>query len=272
MKFKQFKIRCSAIGKIMAGSMGLSDAQESERFSLLLRQKDCHNNVPNIKPLTETMKKKLRNLQEIRDNPELPQGAKTYCDLWIKEQLYNRRKEFTSKYTDKGNIVEYNSLDFISEQEDLGLLIKNEEFFFDDFMTGTPDTILEDLVIDVKNPWSPFTFPILETEIPEKDYFYQAQGYMSLTGKRAYKLIYVLSDTPDHLIKKEAFYYCKDNGYEGLDEDILEDFRRRMTYDDIEDKYKIKFFDIEYDQAVVDKIHARVEACRKYIKERTKGL
>ena len=29
-----------------------------------------------------------------------------------------------------------------------------------------------------------FSFPLFETELPEKDYFYQAQVYMHLTGKK----------------------------------------------------------------------------------------
>ncbi len=202
----------------------------------------------------------------------LSQTAKTYCETWLKEQIYNRKKEFTSKYTEKGNISEDNSLDFIAEYLGYGMLMKNEEHLNNHIMTGTPDVILKDLVIDVKNSWDNFTFPLFETDIPDKSYYWQAQCYMYLTGKSNYKLIYVLSDTPVHLIEKEAYYWCKNNGFEELDIDIHKQFIRKMTYTDIEDKYKIKVFDIERNNEDIQKIEKRVLECRKYIKELSKSL
>ena len=196
----------------------------------------------------------------------LSETTKKYCQEWLKEQIYNKKKQFSSKYTDKGNVVEDDSLDFVAEQLGLGMLIKNEEFFANDFLRGTPDAITNDFIIDVKNSWDCFTFPLFETEVPNKDYYYQAQGYMALTGVKKYKLIYTLMDTPKHLIEKEAYWYCKNNGFDQLDEDILADFTERMTFDNIEDKYRIKIFEIDYNEEVVNDIKERVNECRTYIK------
>ena len=196
----------------------------------------------------------------------LSETTKKYCQEWAKEQIYNKKKQFSSKYTDKGNVVEDDSLDFVAEQLGLGMLIKNEELFTNDFLRGTPDAITNDFIIDVKNSWDCFTFPLFETEVPNKDYYYQAQGYMALTGVKKYKLIYTLMDTPKHLIEKEAYWYCKNNGFDQLDEDILADFTERMTFDNIEDKYRIKIFEIDYNEEVVNDIKERVNECRTYIK------
>ena len=195
----------------------------------------------------------------------LSKTSKDYCETWVKEQIYGRTKEFTSKYTDKGNIVEDNSLDFIAEQLGYGMLIKNEKHLENHVMMGTPDVILKDLVIDVKNSWDNFTFPLFETEITNKNYYWQAQCYMSLTGKQKFKLIYVLSDTPSHLIEREAYWWCKNNGYDELDLDIHKQFIRNMSYNDIPDNLKIKVFDIERNQIDIDKIEKRVIECRNYI-------
>ena len=196
--------------------------------------------------------------------------GETYCSNWVKEQIYSRRKEFTSKYTDKGLIVEDNSLDFIAEQENLGMLFKNKEFFENDFFTGTPDTILEDFIIDVKNSWDFSTFPLLDEDIPNKDYYHQGQVYMNLTGRKKYKLVYVLSDTPMHLIEREAYWYANNNGME--QDDVMEEFIAKMTYPDIPDKHKIKVYEFDYDQKVIDELESRVKLCRKYIKEKVKDL
>lgn len=195
----------------------------------------------------------------------LSKTAQSYCQEWKKEQIYSRRKEFTSKYTDKGNIMEDNSIDFIADQLGLGMLIKNEKFFSNDFMSGTPDLILKDVVTDVKNSWDCFTFPLFDALI-DSDYYYQLQGYMELTGIKKAKLIYTLMNTPDHLIDKEAYYYAKNNGFEEVDNDLLTEFYDKMTYDMIDPKYRIKVFDIEYSEEVINKIESQVIKCRQYIK------
>lgn len=255
----KFKIRCSQIGNIMTGEIGLTDNQENEYQTLLKKEK-----------LTDKQKEKLTYLTNKKDNPELSQTTKSYIEQWMKEQIYNRKKEFSSKYTDKGNIVEDNSIDFVAEYLGFGLLAKNEQYFQNDFLTGTPDVITKDLVIDLKNSWDCFTFPLFESDTPKKDYYYQLQGYMALTGKEKAKLIYVLSDTPINLIEKEAYYWCKNNGYDELDIDVLKEFESKMTYSDIDNELKIKVFDIQRDETVIKEIYERVNLCRDYIKETLK--
>lgn len=214
---KEFRIRCSQIGKIMQ-----------------------------VKGLGKT--------------------GESYLELWLKEQIYNRKKEFTSKYTDKGLQMEDNNIDFVADQLNYGLLIKNEQYFENDFCTGTPDIILKDRIIDIKSSWDFSTFPLFDKELENKDYYWQMQGYLWLTGKEFAQVIYVLSDTPLHLIQKEAFWYCKQNGYEDLDIEIYNDFVKKMTYPEIEPKYKIKVFDIPRSESDIKLIESRVSLdCRNYI-------
>lgn len=212
----EFKIRCSAIGKIM-GVRGLGKTGES------------------------------------------------FCEDWLKEQIYSRHKEFDSKYTQKGNEVEDNSIEFIAENLDYGFLIKNEEHFEDEFMCGTPDIITSKHIIDVKNSWDCFTFPIFDKEIQNKDYFYQLHGYMHLTGIKKAKLVYCLMDTPEHLIEREARNYSYKNGYGELDKDTYDSFYDKMTYRDIPIHQRIKVFEFDYDEKVIEKIKERVLECRNYI-------
>lgn len=202
----------------------------------------------------------------------LGETGKTYCKNWLKEQLYNRKIEFSNKYTEKGLIVEDNSLDFIAETMRYGMILKNEKFFENDFITGTPDAILQDHLIDVKNSWSFEQFPLFDKDCPNSDYFYQAQCYMELTGKDFYKLIYCLSDTPMNLIEKEAFWWCKNNGFDMLEQDVLDRFIKKMTYPDIKNELKIKVFTIKKDASIIKKIHERVQECRVYIDELKKEL
>ena len=195
----------------------------------------------------------------------LGKTGETYCKDWLKGQLFNRKRDISNKYTQKGNEVEDNSIDFVCEMLELGFIAKNEQYFENDFMQGTPDIILKDLIIDVKNSWDIHTFPLFEDELPNSDYYYQAQVYMELCKKELYKVVYVLSDTPYHLIEREALYFCRNNGYEGIDDDVLNDFMFKMTYSDIPNNLKIKVFDIKKDNEVIEKIKERVVECRQII-------
>ena len=134
-----------------------------------------------------------------RKKGELSKTTITYVDEWIKEQIYGRRKQLDNKYLDKGNDVENESIEYISEHLNIKGINKNEKTFDNEFMVGTPDVITTDTVIDMKNSWDCFTFPLLEKEVPNKDYFYQLQCYMALTGKKKAKLIYTLMNTPEDL-------------------------------------------------------------------------
>ena len=78
----------------------------------------------------------------------------------------------------KGLIVEDNSIDLIAEVLGYGMLFKNEQYFEDDHLTGTPDIIIpkKDTVIDAKSSWDIFTFPLFDTSVPNMDYWWQGQG------------------------------------------------------------------------------------------------
>lgn len=191
--------------------------------------------------------------------------GESYVKQYLLEQTYNRKKEITTKYMQKGNEVEDNSLDFVADQLGYGMILKNQNHFENDYMKGTPDAILKDVVIDVKNSWDFSTFPLYEKEVPTSAYYWQAQVYMELTGVKRYKLIYTLMDTPEHLIEKEAYWWCKNNGFEELDQDVYDRFLARMTYGDIDDSLKIKVFDIYYNAADIELIKNRVIECRNLI-------
>lgn len=146
----------------------------------------------------------------------LSDTAKTYCDHWIKEQIFNRKYSFSNKYTEKGLIVEDNSIDLIADVLGYGFLIKNEQYYENDYLTGTPDILPPNynVVIDAKNSWDWQTFPYTEKECPNSDYEWQVLGYMDLTNRDFAKIAYTLLDTPDYLIEREAKRYCYNNGYD----------------------------------------------------------
>lgn len=196
----------------------------------------------------------------------LGKTGETYCKNWLKSQILDRRFEIKSKYLDKGNIMEDDALDLVAEQLGLGMLIKNEKQFSNDYMTGEPDAIPKEYVVDVKNSWTWATFPMVDIEIPDSDYYWQSQVYMCLTKKKHYRLCYTLLDTPEHLIHKEAHWYALNNGYEDADTKMFRRFHKQMTYSDIPNDKRIKIFKIERNDSDIELIQIRVLECRDYIK------
>lgn len=193
--------------------------------------------------------------------------TQSFLEVWIKEQIYNRQKEFSSKYTEKGKECENSSIEFASKMLDIGMIFKNEKEFSDDFITGSPDIILNDTIIDIKNSWDCFTFPLLDTECPNDDYYWQLQGYMALTGKPKSRLIYVLSNTPQKLIDDEIRRQGWKMGFIEIPMDFELEIINKMTYDDIPDGLKIKVYDIERNEEDIKRIYEQVQKCREYINQ-----
>lgn len=163
---------------------------------------------------------------------------------YLTTEIYGYQKEIKSKYIEKGNLLEDAAIDYAIQVLDLPFVLKNETHYMDDYFIGTPDIVTADEVIDIKCSWDCFTFPLLETEVPNDDYFYQLQIYMHLTGKRKARVVYVLMDTPEHM-----------------------HWERPMSYGHLDTKYRLKSFSIDYDHETITMLQMRVFAAREYIQQ-----
>lgn len=263
-KMKPFKIRCSSIGSIMSTPKGvitdkqielMKSFQEKEKLTpkqalALLELEEKYNDMVSGKvPLSET--------------------AKSYVEDWVKSELFGRRKDFESKYTIKGNDVEEESIKYYMKIYGIEGLTKNEEQFENEWCVGTPDVLQDPL--DIKNSWDVWTFPLFEDDIPNNDYFWQLQGYMWLKGWEKMKLVYSLLDTPDELIADEYNKRKKNIDPEKYGE-IFDEVIKDMTFGDIEDKYKIRIFEVERDDEAIKQIIEKVKNCRTYQQELLKKL
>ena len=197
-------------------------------------------------------------------NEILSQTAKTYVEEQVLLAKYGIRKTFSSRYTDKGNLVEDESIRIASEALELGFLIKNDEHFSNEWLTGTPDVNTDDLLLDVKSSWDATTFPFFATEIPTKDYYYQLQGYMELTGKTEALLVYCLVNTPEDMVQDEIrrAHWNANLLEESLD--LIDEVQKRHNFDHIPDNRRVKVFEVERDDEVIEQIKERVELCREY--------
>ncbi len=198
-----------------------------------------------------------------RSGKKMGKTSQSWIEQWYKEQLYNRRKEFTSKYTDKGLSVEDDAIKYLSEV-DKSDYAKNEVYFENDFMTGTPDVITPGHIIEIKSSWDCFTFPLFENEA-DKKYWWQCQGYMALTGKEKAVLTYVLMSAPEHIIDKEAWNEARKRGEAEVDIELWDEVKEKMSYEKYPASLRIKRFEIARDAEAITAIEQRVIECRQYL-------
>jgi len=200
MEIKKFKISCHAILDIMGGEVGLTDKQKQT----LAEYEPRKQKLAGYKPLTENMEKEYAQLINKRDNPELPQGAKTYCKTWLKQVLTKRKKDWKAIVVEKGLQCELDGIRFISDTFGYVDFEKNDEFFDNEYIQGSPDILHNGKVRDTKLSWDVFTFPMFDTvEDLEPRYRMQVQGYFIITGYREGSVDYVLIDTPMALVQQD---------------------------------------------------------------------
>lgn len=195
----------------------------------------------------------------------LSQTTKSYIKELVLEHKYGIRKEINSRYLDKGNMVENESIELTERVLDLDLIVKNESYFENDFICGTPDIIMGDTIIDVKSSWSAHTFPFfLDEELPNKDYYYQIQGYLALTGATKGIVAYCLINTPEEIVLDEIRRTSWSRHELDVTEETEAEVRQQHEFNHIPEANRVKAYHIERNEDVIQAIYERVNECRNY--------
>lgn len=251
--------RCSQLGELMTGEIGLTDKQEIVYQTYLARYKG------EGKPLTDKMQMEFISLNEKRKTSvaSLSQTTKTALELIHKENSFGRRKDISNKYLEKGLQMEEKGITFYSKLTGK-FLVKNEIRYNNDFITGEPDNV-QGMVRDIKNSWDFSTFPIYSNDVPNKNYIWQLQGYMWLTAFEKSELIYTLCDTPEQMIHDEIQKVAWKTGVKELSDEVESDIWHHMTFKDIPQHMRIKVFEVDYDESYISEIKRRLPLWRAYL-------
>lgn len=253
----ELKIRASQLGKIMSddSSAKITDKQLATLNGLLAKIK-----------LTEKQAELRDTLMLKRDAPpQLSTGAKTYIrELWL-EKNYGVRQEINSKYIDKGNEVEYLSIELVETMLEVGKCYKNDEWFNNGYVHGTPDVITDTCVIDVKSSWSASTFPFHDEKLKNKLYEWQLKAYMWLTGIHKSYLSYCLVPTPEGLMLDEMRRISWKRGELGdVSEEVEQEVRKFHDLTLIPIWERVKSFEVTLSGEDIEAIKQKVELAREY--------
>lgn len=214
-------------------------------------------------------KERASAIGKIMTNPrskseEISKTALSQVQAKLLQDQFGIKKEFWSKHMDKGIQQEDESIELLGRVYGLFNLKKNEESFQNDHFTGTPDLIYEDMVIDVKSSWDGTTFPWFESEIPNKDYYYQLQAYMDLCGKDRAMLSYCLVDAPEDMIQDEIRRQAWQHKMIETTNEFDDAVRAQMEFNHIPEIIRVKSYEFERDDDVIRAMKDRVELGQKY--------
>jgi len=212
------------------------------------------------------------------------------------QQKYKRYKDISNKYIEKGVAVENDSID-MWRRERKQIVFKNEQMFTNDYIKGTPDLLIKDggVVInvpDIKSSWDIHTFIDSKVNDLSKDYYWQGQAYMWLTGASTATFCFVLVNAPLQMIDDEKYRLARRMNLidpQGNDEFIKKSQRieKNMIYDmptflaenphanlesdlanweyDIPVQDRIHEKVVEFDEAAIAKLQERVPMWREYL-------
>jgi hypothetical protein len=226
-----FHFRCSSLGLIMTDPVSIEDEHVTEEIAAIQKKK-------------QRTEEERALLQAAKDR-SLSAGAKTYIEALAKEYVYGYHEVVTSKYMEKGLIVEdqsialYNAVFFTSH-------VKNTIRLTDEHITGECDIIVPGVMgIDIKSSWSKPTFPATAAAGADKLYEWQMRGYMKLWSVPEWEVAYCLVNTPDELIR-----------YEQADLHYV---------DDVDEALRVTIVRYTRDAELEAKIVTKVEAARRYL-------
>lgn len=215
-------------------------------------------------------------LKADKEAGNLSETTKTYLiDVYVSEK-YNREQDITSKYMEKGLMVEEDSITLLSRVKKT-FFKKNEQNVRNEYIKGTPDLFVGETIdtateiIDIKSSWDIFTFFKARAGEVNSAYWWQLQGYLALTGATTARLSYCLVNTPESLVadeKRKLMYKMNVATTENDDYmEACEKIDRAMNYDDIPMGQRVFEFVIQRDDEAITRIYDKVKKARLYLNE-----
>jgi hypothetical protein len=202
------------------------------------------------------LKIRASSLAEIMTDPKgkdetLSVGAKTAITKQAKEFIYGFDERFSSKYTEKGLLVEDRSIELLNSVT-FSSHKKNAERKTNEWVTGEADIVAPDSIIDIKSSWSLSTFPVLSSQGEDKTYEWQLRAYMMLWDLDQAQIAYCLVNTPDHLV--------------GFEDKALH------QVDHIAPELRVTLVNYKRDKTLEDKIKFKVDEARKFYDQVVKQI
>lgn len=274
LDISKLQVGCTYLGTIMSESKaGITQFQLSEIETLISK----------VKPLTEKQKSRLLYLEAKRDAIEslpLSKSAQKMLISWYLEIKYGKRyKPLTDANVDylvKGTLTEPNAFNLLNKRFDGGYY-RLKTRFRDKYLTGIIDgadaefleeatKIIEVKTADTLNSFTSAIMNDVSTQI-----YWQAQGYIAMTGKDVVEIANVLTEYPEQVIQEQhrLLYnkYCPNDEVTERFMKIWDIAYKQMMYMDVPIEERIKVRQIERNDSQIELIHEKVEMCWEFLQK-----
>lgn len=209
-----------------ATDKGITDNQQKELKELIAKR-----DAP--PSLTDNQQEELDRLIAKRDAPpELSKGAKTSVETIFIEDMFAFRKQISSKYIQKGHLMEDKAIAIIADYFGLNGIEKNETHFTNEYVQGTPDAIArlgmgEGFQFDIKNVYYPDRLDGFTDKL-DPIYDWQGKAYNWMLGFDHGFVVKILQNIPKELLDIEVKTLWKEAG-RGWNEDIPQSFHDEVA-------------------------------------------
>jgi hypothetical protein len=203
-------------------------------------------------------------LKADKEAGNLAETTKTMVEeIWLRDNYGYAERVQTDEML-KGILCEQDSMDLAQQVLGGGFRKRYKNNKSNEYISGTPDILVDGVVEDIKTSWSIKTFFNAEMT---KLYEYQLRGYMALLGVKEARLIYCLVDTPEEIVAglKQRVWYKYGQNPES--EDYIREAKQievNHKYSHIEPSKRVKVFTITHDEAIMDKVYQQVIKCQNY--------
>ena len=207
--------------------------------------------------------------------------GKTAIDQILEAALLNKRnwsEEISGKPLEKGIANEDQALDMLCDNKGWKNIDRKKERMFNEYITGEPDLMCKEnqILADVKNSFTPKSFPWLvdtsDLKKHNKNYWYQMQGYMWLSGIKKCSLAYCLTDFPEYMIADEIQRICyremalpknRNQEMSVIEERVEDQVKKKWTYSQFPKDKKIKIFEVDFDPEGIEEVKNRIVEAKK---------
>jgi hypothetical protein len=197
-----------------------------------------------------------------REAGELSATTKSLLkEIFIAEVFGRVNYDSANKYTEKGLLVEQDSLDIVTRIYNRGFLAKNRDTLHNKYVCGTPD-VVKPVLIDIKSSWSIWTFAKVDFKLAYDTYYWQLWNYMWLLRRNRSLLAYALCNTPDEQREKELYNLT----FKRLTPEEILNAEKNYIFDDIDEKMRVKIFKFTFEPERKAELIRNVLLWRKYLK------
>jgi len=266
MNWDKTLIRCSAISKIM------SESRENPPITFIQLQRILELEEKTIRTAKQTeelatlLQKKEKSKDVVLSETCITYLLEVYAwEKYGKEPLNADKK---GRAVEKGKLVEDDSITLLS-LVDKKMYVKNTDRFSNEYLSGEPDIISKNKVIDIKSSFDIISFLSVIKKPINPAYKYQINGYMDILKLDEGEVSSCLVNANRSMINdemKRLFYKMDVATEENIEyKKAGEQLMKNMTFEDIPMKNRVHKMQVE--KIDMEQIYERVYHCRKWLKD-----